>query len=38
VTQIDIPRLQPLLETLWVLRQKGLTGEGILQTVFIHGV
>jgi hypothetical protein len=30
VTQIDFPRLQPLLETVWVLLQKGLTSKGIL--------
>jgi hypothetical protein len=33
-TRIDIPRLQPLLETIRVLQQKGLTDEGILQTFF----
>jgi hypothetical protein len=31
---IDFPQLQPLLETVQVLQQKGLTGEGILQTIF----
>jgi hypothetical protein len=30
VTQIDFPYLQPLLEIVRVLQQKGLTGEGIL--------
>jgi hypothetical protein len=38
VTRINFPRLQPLLETVRVLQQKGLTGEGILQTIFSHGV
>jgi hypothetical protein len=37
VTQIDFPQLQPLLETVRVLQQNGLTGEGILQTIFSRG-
>jgi hypothetical protein len=31
MTRIDFPRLQPVLGTIWVLQQKGLTGEGILR-------
>jgi hypothetical protein len=38
VTQIEFPRLQPLLETVWVLQQKVLTNEGILQIIFSYGV
>jgi hypothetical protein len=38
MTQIDFPRLQLLLETVRVLQQRGLTGEGILQTFFSRGV
>jgi hypothetical protein len=38
VTQIDFPELQPLLESVRVLQQKGLTDEGILQTIFSCGV
>jgi hypothetical protein len=38
VTQINFPRLQALLETVSVLQQKGLIGEGILQTIFSYGV
>jgi hypothetical protein len=30
MTQINFPRLQPLLETVQVLQQKGLTAEGIM--------
>jgi hypothetical protein len=38
VTWIDFPWLQPLLETVQVLQQKGLTEEGILHTIFSRGV
>jgi hypothetical protein len=38
VTRIEFPRLQPLLETVWVLQQKVLTNEGILQIIFSYGV
>jgi hypothetical protein len=38
MTWIDFPQLQPLLETVQVLQQKGLTGEGILRTIFSRGV
>jgi hypothetical protein len=37
-SRIDFPKLQPLLETIRVLEQKGLTGEGILQTFLSRGV
>jgi hypothetical protein len=38
VSRSDLHRLQPLLEVIWGLLQKGLTGEEILQTFINHGV
>jgi hypothetical protein len=38
VSWTDFPRLQPLLDIVWGLLQKGITGEEILQTFLSHGV
>jgi hypothetical protein len=38
VVQMDLRRLQPLLDAVWELLQRGLTGVEILWTFFSHGV